>query len=46
MDWTRDGRFLISATLNNGQKGLNDLWALPLSEGRPGKAMPLRDSQF
>jgi Tol biopolymer transport system component len=47
MDWTRDGRYLISATPNTHPKTGNDLWALPLSEGKPaGKPVPLRETEF
>jgi Tol biopolymer transport system component/tRNA A-37 threonylcarbamoyl transferase component Bud32 len=47
MDWTRDDRFLISATPNSVPKTGNDLWALPLSQGKPGgKPVPLRETEF
>jgi eukaryotic-like serine/threonine-protein kinase len=46
-DWTRDGRFFISATGSTNPKTGNDLWALPLSEGKPGgKPVPLRETEF
>jgi len=46
-DWTRDGRYLISATNSGNPKTGNDLWALPISEGKPtGKPVPLRETEF
>jgi serine/threonine protein kinase len=48
-DWTRDGRYLISATQFANPKTGNDLWALPFVPGKSvaaGKPLPLRNSEF
>jgi serine/threonine protein kinase len=46
-DWTSDGRSLISATSSAKPKTGSDLWALPLSGGKPaGKPVPLRETEF
>jgi Tol biopolymer transport system component len=45
-DWTRDGRYLISSTPDYRPRTA-DLWALPLSEGKPaGKPVALRETEF
>ena len=47
MDWTKDGRYLILATSFRTPKTSTDLWALPLSEGKPaGKPAALRETEF
>ena len=49
MDWTHDGRYLISATAPSNPKTDSDLWALPLVPGKSGpagKPIPLRNSEF
>ena len=47
MDWTRDGRYLVSTTSSDNPKTGNDLWALPLAEGKPaGNPVPLRETEF
>ena len=48
-DWTRDGRYLVSGTLNVNPKTGSDLWALPLTPGKAGpsgKPLPLRNMEF
>lgn len=48
-DWTRDGRYLLSATPNSLPKTGNDVWALPLTPGKSGaadKPLVLRNSEF
>jgi Tol biopolymer transport system component/predicted Ser/Thr protein kinase len=39
MDWSRDGRFLTSATLNTNPKTGNDIWVQPMT-GSPGDRKP------
>ena len=48
-DWTRDGRYLISATQAANPKTGNDLWALPFMPGKSGvsgKPLALRNTEF
>jgi eukaryotic-like serine/threonine-protein kinase len=39
MDWSRDGRYLTSATLNGNPKTGNDIWMLPMKDS-PGDRKP------
>ena len=49
MDWTRDGKFLLTASPNNREKTGNDIWALPLAPDKPaaaGQAISLKETEF
>ena len=40
MDWSRDGRYLMSATLSSNPKTGNDIWMLPMT-GSAGERKPV-----
>ncbi len=46
-DWSRDGRYIIEET-SPGVSGPNDIWVLPLTDGKPGerKSYPYLYSGF
>jgi Tol biopolymer transport system component len=43
-DWSRDGKFVVFS--NQDPKTQSDLWALPMTLGKPGTPVPLLTSEF
>jgi len=47
MDWSRDGRYLTSVTMNSNPKTGNDIWMLPLKDSRGDrKPAPVFQTDF